>query len=768
VTIVKDLLRRRVPQVVAIYFVASWGLLEFLDFITQRFALSPHLIDLGLFVPLLLLPSVILVTYFHGAAGADKWVTAEKIVIPINLVVAGGFLLFFLQGKDLGATTTTVTVTNEEGVEMERVVPKSEFRKRIAVYFFDSEPGDTAAAWVQYGLPVAVATDLTQDEYIDLRMSVHFAERLRETGFNDMVNVPLALKREIAEGAHRDHFVTGSVSASNGTFQATVSLYETQRGRLVEERSYEGSDVLALADQISVQLRDDLKIPDRGEEAAPDLPVSELLTNSPEAFRLSIESMRAIQIDQDFARGTSLMEAAVAEDPRYADAQADLGTLYLLMNRPAEMAGPMQAAMDHSYRLPERARFVLKSNYYLLVHQDMERAYASLEMWAELFPDDLVAYQALLQIQTMRDDKTGALGSLEKILELDSAQRDVLLQMGDLRQAMGDVPGAKADFQRYAQEFPEDHDVLGRLAQLSLRSGEIDKAREHFNRAMILAPSDVGLLVGMGDVERAAGELEEALARYQAGMSTASTPEERAQVYSALVSLSLAKGQVGKALEFQEALLEEALTYEPIFNVAQFTLIGAGLYAEAGREEDAFAMVAEAGAQLAPPFDGLVPLGDMQIYLALEDADAIEGTLPGVEAFIDALQYEVIRPAVLSARGQVHELRGEYREAIQQYEEEQRMKPADTSIRMKLGRCYRELGELDEAENHLQEALKSSPFGPRTNYEMALTYEAMGRTDEAREHLGRSLAIWSEADPEYRWARRARAAAERIGGFQAP
>jgi len=62
VTFVKDLFRRRVPQVVAIYFGAAWGLLEFVDFISQRFALSPHLIDLALIVPLLLLPSVILVT----------------------------------------------------------------------------------------------------------------------------------------------------------------------------------------------------------------------------------------------------------------------------------------------------------------------------------------------------------------------------------------------------------------------------------------------------------------------------------------------------------------------------------------------------------------------------------------------------------------------------------------------------------------------------------------------------------------------------------
>jgi len=134
-TLVKDLLRRRLPQVTAIYIGASWGLVEFVAFITQRFALSPHLIDLALVGPLLLLPSVILMTYFHGAPGQDEWVTAEKIGIPVNLVMAGLFLVLFFQGKDLGAATTTVVVTDEDGVEAERVVPKTEFRKRITVYF---------------------------------------------------------------------------------------------------------------------------------------------------------------------------------------------------------------------------------------------------------------------------------------------------------------------------------------------------------------------------------------------------------------------------------------------------------------------------------------------------------------------------------------------------------------------------------------------------------------------------------------------------------
>jgi len=763
-TLVKDLLRRRLPQVTAIYIGASWGLVEFVDFITQRFALSPHLIDLALVGPLLLLPSVILMTYFHGAPGQDEWVTAEKIGIPVNLVMAGLFLVLFFQGKDLGAATTTVVVTDEDGVEAERVVPKTEFRKRITVYFFDAEPTDTAAAWLQYGLPVALQADLYQDQFIDLRIPIHFSDRLRDASFEELVNVPLSLAREVAEEQHRDHFVMGSVAVANGEIQAAVSLYDAKRGRLLEEHTFSGTDLMKLADQISLQLREDLKIPELGDEGAQDLPVSEILTDSPSGYRLSIESLIATEVERDFVRGTSLMEEAVEEDPTFADAQASLAMLYFFTNRPGEMVGPMQAAMDHIYRLPERIRFVVKSNYYLMVRQDTDKAMAALDMWAELFPDDVQAHQTRLQIQILRDDKADALASLETILELDPAQRDVLLQIGDLHKGMGDFSAARGTFQEYADEFPENHQVLNQLAELARRMGNLDEARDYYDRAFILAPSDVGLMVGMGTVERKTGDFEAALAQYEVAMATAGTPEERAQVFSALEAYYMARGQVGRSIEYIEQRLSEASAYLPGFLVVQQRMVGAGTYAEAGRLEEAWALVEEARTQLPPPFDAMAPLGELDIYRTLEDADAIEATLPAVEAFITSLQYEIVRPAVVTAQGEAHALRGEYREAVQRFEEVQRLAPSNTSIPMKLGRCYRELGELDRAVSFLQEALSISPYGARNNYEMALTYEAMGRTEEARTHLDRALEVWADADPTYKWAQRAREAAERMEG----
>jgi tetratricopeptide (TPR) repeat protein len=291
----------------------------------------------------------------------------------------------------------------------------------------------------------------------------------------------------------------------------------------------------------------------------------------------------------------------------------------------------------------------------------------------------------------------------------------------------------------------------------------MEEARDLYERAQLLAPSDVGMVIGAGNVDRLTGNFEGALRQLESALTMAGTPEERAQAYSALETYYTTRGQIGMALEYMERRLDEASASQPGFMVVQRRLLEVGLYAEAGRQAEAFAIVEEARTQLPPPFDGMAPIGEMEIYQVLEDAEALEGTFPGVEAFIESIQYEILRPALAIARGFAHELRGEYKEAIERYEEARRLQPARTSNSMRLGRCYRELGEYDQAVALLRESLAAGPFGPGTNYELALTYEAMGRMDEARTHVERALEVWADADPDYKWARRARAAAGRLG-----
>lgn len=100
---VRELLRRRVPQIVGGYLATSWVLLEFTDWAVGQYALSPALTNLVVTALLFLLPAVAILAWRHGAPGEDGWTRMDAAVIGLNVIVAGGILWLSFGGEQLGA-----------------------------------------------------------------------------------------------------------------------------------------------------------------------------------------------------------------------------------------------------------------------------------------------------------------------------------------------------------------------------------------------------------------------------------------------------------------------------------------------------------------------------------------------------------------------------------------------------------------------------------------------------------------------------------------
>ena len=76
---IKELLHRRIPQIIGSYFIASTSMILFLDWLKVNYAFPKEYITLALFGALSILPSVIILAYFHGAPGKDEWTKIEKL-----------------------------------------------------------------------------------------------------------------------------------------------------------------------------------------------------------------------------------------------------------------------------------------------------------------------------------------------------------------------------------------------------------------------------------------------------------------------------------------------------------------------------------------------------------------------------------------------------------------------------------------------------------------------------------------------------------------
>ena len=760
-----ELFRRRIPQILGAYLIASWAVLEFADFAVNRYVLSPYLVDFALALLALMAPSVLLLAWFHGAPGRDSWTRVEKIGIPLNLAVAGIVLFGVFQGRDLGAATTTVLVADEEGNELERVVPKSEFRRKVALFPFDNVSADTSLGWLQHGMPLAIYLDLRQDIFFDVRQAEYFAERLREAGYTAGVDVPLSLQRKIAQETHRDYFLTGTITRAEGEIVVETSLYDAARGRLVSEASVSGADPLAMADSLSLQLKRDLEIPARHIEESTDLPVAELVTASRSAFRDYVEGFYAVAFDGDWERAIRAVNSAREEDPSFAYAHMLAYQVLLLGNRGPEGQEAVKAAVEHDYRLAERDGFAAKINFYHLVRQDIGKAVAVARMQTELFPDDVEGHANLAQLLGLQNDRPAAIAEYEQILELDPSQHDVLQAIGGLYESMGEFQSALDYYSRYVERFPDSERSFRVVGDLYRQLGEHDQARTNYERGLLVDPGSVESLIALATLEHTTGRMAEAEARYDEALEAANTTEQRAAVFEGLKEFHDWRGQVREAIEYRahrNELLQRST--RPPVSTAVERLVSLDLFVRAGKPAAALDSLAAIQGSLEPPWDLLGSLGAVVVFSALEDAERLSEAVTALNRMITALGFEIFRTLALEAEGRLYELEGDCESGLEKYSAALALMPARVGLHTKIGRCERKLGRLDEAAASLGRALQVRPANAEALLELALVREASGDREGALEQVEASLEVWAEADEGFEPAAEARALQTRLGG----
>ena len=96
---INQILHRRIPQIVGSYLFAGSSLILFIDWLAARYGFPQYYVTLTLFGIASIIPSVLILAYFHGAPGKDEWTKIEKIGIPINIIFIG---LVVIMGNNYG------------------------------------------------------------------------------------------------------------------------------------------------------------------------------------------------------------------------------------------------------------------------------------------------------------------------------------------------------------------------------------------------------------------------------------------------------------------------------------------------------------------------------------------------------------------------------------------------------------------------------------------------------------------------------------------
>ena len=757
---IKDLWNRYVIQISAAYLIAAWVIKQAVSSIVAKNFLSPHIVELTWIILISLIPTVILISYFHGKRERNKWHRAELIGLPANILLSIFLVLFLFKGKDLGAATEAITVQDEDGKNVERYMVKSEFRKKVCIYNFTNLSSDTSFNWLQYMAGPMVEYDLMQDQYITPFSAIKFFQKLVGAGYADGLDLPITSMKKFAHYYHLNYFLSGTFDIIDDQFIFKTKLYQTKNGKLVKERTYKGADVFTIVDEITVKVKEDMGIPMAHIEDVVDLSIADIFTNSTislEHFTLANKEL----IFGNWEKATEHYEAAIEEDPGFAIGYVSLANTCINTNQIDKAKIALDKSMKYIDKVPERSQFGVKFFYYI-INQEVDKAMAVIKMWVELYPEDVEAHTTLAQRYIMSNNNEGAIAEYKTILRLDPEQYDYIPAIGRLYQKLGKSDSALYYFHLYAEKFPKDYQSYYNIGNYYDKNADFENAKKYYDKASVLEPSNIKVSSKLGRIEFSLGNFGSALLGYNKVLAISKTAKDSAEAVAYLSSFYTAKGQIDKSLEYFDELQALRKKFMSPIQIIFNKCFMASNYIAADRTVEIFEFLDKSKAELNPPLDLVTSFGYMMAYIELDDDLNAEKQIPIAEELVKVFGEKTLLADIDFGWGMIYEIRGEFDKSIESFDSAFELKPSLHHLNRDVCRVYRKMGEFKKAEEKILIALKHSPYSGKTNYEAALLYFEMDEEDKALKYLKTANEIWKDADPGYKPAKEAKAKLDKM------
>jgi tetratricopeptide (TPR) repeat protein/TolB-like protein len=768
---------RRVLPAVGVYAAGCWVLIEILDRLVERYLLSPYITDAAFWGLYSLIPAVVLVAWSHGKPGRDETTRVEKLGVPINLIATLGLLVTLFGNKDMGSTANAVTIANEEGLIETHYVPKESYRRRMAVFFFDNVSGDQENDWLQYGVTELIVQDLGQSPFVSasspwVNYANGFYARMRVAGFDDGLGIPRSLMREIADDANRQYFVEGSIDRQDDEYMVVASVWETDTLLQVAELSESGLDLYSLVDRLTVRIRDALEVPAGDTRIAEDLPLAETYGESEEAFRNYIAALNERLFSNDIQASNDLLDQAIEADPGFVRAwffktfsMLDSGDLSA-----ARAAVAKAQALD--YRLSAKDQATLKQMDYRLSGQQ-DKLIAFLRLQTQLRGDAYWHHQlaGMLKATGQLDE---AKVEYEAALEKDALNLDIYLQLSILERATGNRQAAIDYARKYLEEKPEEEAPQIVLGDLLRDSGDLEAAEAHYLQASLLGDEPVESLLRMADMAARRGDIAEARGLIEQADQAARTPLNMGKASLGAMALDARLGRLRAAIDQSYGTRELLAQSLPPFQVALYIYMPiADYHAELGETSEAKAAIEQAQLMIQPPLNQFLAF-PVTYILALEgDFEGADLELAKAIELIEQFKLEDLWAQIDMTRGRVLQLQARHADAATAFtsalERVNRSVVAGNDVFMELpvlnaraGIALVHAGRLDEAASVISHGFNLDPGNPMLWLARARLQQASDQPELALASIQYALAIWKDADPEYRYFKLARQLAAEI------
>ena len=435
----RHLRERKLGQWAAAYLAGAWLLLQLLDLVSDSFALSQSVGRIAIILLSVGFLAVLVIAWYHGEKGAQRVGGVELLMLTGILAIAAAAVGF------LGRPAPR-TAADAPAATARPVVEQSS----IAVLPFVNMSAEAAQEYFSDGLTEEILNVLAQLPQLRVASRTSaFAFKGKDVGIDS-----------IGRALRVAHVLEGSVRTAADRVRVTAQLIDAVSGYHLWSDNYDSDlrDIFAVQDSISRAIVTALKL--KLTAGAGEAPLAREQTRDPEAHRLLLQGLAVSRpgTREALAEGAALLRRAIARDPRFARARAELAGILVIQ----------------SY-----FRYIPREDGYEAARAEAKRA-------LELDPASAEANSALGKIADWRD---------------------------------WDWASAEQYYARALAANPNRARTLSDRAWLLMRLGRTDEALAQSRRAVELDPLSTGMISNLGSMYVYAGNLERAIQTYRDGMA---------------------------------------------------------------------------------------------------------------------------------------------------------------------------------------------------------------------------------------------------------
>ena len=585
---------------------------------------------------------------------------------------------------------------------------------------------------LRHGLSVQLAQSLSLTLVSDQQVQqvLRFMNRPSETRLTPEV------AQEICERTGGSAVLEGSIASLGSQYVIWVRARNCSTGDILGQEQAQAErkeEVLNALTRVAVQVRARLS-----ESLAAiqehTTPLEQATTSSLEALRVYSAARRAL-LTRGLAAAIPQLQRAIAIDPQFAMAQADLGFFYWNMGQTDLAMEPTLKAFKLRDRVSERERFFILFLYDRQVTGNLQKELETIESWVQTYPRDFTAWGVLGGWGTRGTGQyERGIRASEQALRLNPDVTPAYVNLVDHNLSLGRFEKAAAAMQRAAERKLEKipHFMVGRYYLAFLNgdeagmNSEIDRARGNLEAEDWMSHHQALVLARSGQMRNARIQWQHTIQ-----LAEQNGDREKAAIYQAAEAVCEAHfGNREQAKERACAALERGKGRDVEY-AAAFALALSG--DSSGSQKLADDLAKRFPEDTPVQFEYLPTLRALCALSQNEPLDAIE-------RLQTAVPYDLAMPgtAFFAKFGGLY--------------------PAYVR-----GQAYLEAGRGREAAAEFQKVLDhrgivlADPIGALAHLQLARTYVVFGDMARAKRAYEDFLTVWKHADADIPIFKQARA-----------